>query len=130
MLFQAEQEAIEGNNYTAQRLVNETMILYQRYIQGAREFKKIANDPNVDAEQRINALDKALDYQRAAHDMTYYAPSYLLAQGLILPGPKGHYPSLSMSRQHLDEKFEQTDPSEAERIRLSGEYRRKNIKQQ
>ena len=130
LLFKAEQEAIEGSNYTGQRLLNETLILYQRYIQGAREFKEIARDPKTDAEQRIAALDKALDYQRAAHDITYYAPSYLVAQGLILPAPKRNYPSLSMSRQHLDEKFEEPDPSEAERIKAAGEYRRQNILQQ
>jgi len=32
-----------------------------------------------------------------------------------------------MSRQHWDEKFEQTDPSEKERIKLAGEVRRENI---
>jgi len=130
LLFKTEQEAIEGSShYTWKYLLNESQILYQRYIQGAREFKKIANDPNVDAEQRINALDKALDYQRAAHDLNYYSPSYLVKQGLILPGPKRNYPGLSMSRQHLDEKFEEPDPSEKERIRLAGEVRRQHILQ-
>jgi hypothetical protein len=130
MLFEAEQAAIEGNNYTAQRLVNESMILYQRYIEGARIFKEIAMDKTVDAEQRIAALDKALDYQRAAHDITYYSPSYLRVQGLTLPEPKKNYPALSMSRQNWDEKFEETDPSEEARIKLAGEVRRQNIERQ
>jgi len=130
MLFKAEQEALEGSNYTWRYLLNESQILYQRYIQGAREFKQIANDPNVEPEVRIEALDKALDYQRAAHDLNYYSPSYLVIQGLILPSPKKNYPALSMSRQHLDEKFEESDPSEKERIKLAGEFRRQNIIQQ
>lgn len=127
ILFKTEQEALEGSNYTWKYLHNESQILYQRYLEGAREFKEIASDPNTNAEQKIIALDKALDYQRAAHDITYYAPSYLVNQGLILPAPKRNYPSLSMSRQHLDEKFEEADPSEKERIRLAGEVRRQNI---
>jgi hypothetical protein len=127
LLFKTEQDALEGSNYSWKYLLNESQILYQRYIQGAREFKKIANDPNVDAEQRMAALDKALDYQRAAHDLNYYSPSYLVAQGLILPAPKKNYPGLRMSRQHWDEKFEEEDPSEVERIKLAGEVRQKHI---
>jgi hypothetical protein len=61
--------------------------------------------------------------------LNYYSPSYLVMQGLILPGPKRNYPGLSMSRQHLDEKFEEPDPSEKERIRLAGEVRRQHILQ-
>jgi hypothetical protein len=127
MLFQTEQEAIEGNDYTYKRLYNESLILYQRYIEGAREFKEIAKDPAVDGEVRIEALDKALDYQRAAHDLTYYSPAYLMIEGLTLPVPEKNYPSLSMSRQHLDEKFEQPDPAEADRLRLAADVRRQNI---
>jgi hypothetical protein len=127
LLFKTEQEALEGSNYTWKYLHNESQILYQRYLEGAREFKEIARDKNIDAEQRIMALDKALDYQRAAHDITYYAPSYLVAQGLILPEPKRNYPGLSMSRQYWDPKAEEADPSEKERIRLAGKVRTENI---
>src|SRR5215212_10769745 len=55
MLFQTEQEAIEGNNYTYQRLLNETLILNQRYLRRARKLTEIGDDKNVDAEARIEA---------------------------------------------------------------------------
>ncbi len=126
-LFEVEQQALEGSNYTWKYLHNESQILYQRYLEGARQFKEIASDKTVDAEFRIAALDKALDYQRAAHDICYYAPSYLVAQGLILPTPKRNHPGLTMSRQHLDEKFEEVDPSEKERIKVAGMVRMLNV---
>jgi site-specific DNA-methyltransferase (adenine-specific) len=43
MLFQTEQEAIQGNNYTYQRLLNETLILNQRYLRRARRLEKLAD---------------------------------------------------------------------------------------
>jgi len=128
MLFRTEQEAIQGNNYTYQRLLDETLILYQRYLRRARKLTQIADDEKVDAEQRIAAHNAAAEYERAAHDMTYIAPSYLRAQGL-LPEPEKNYPALSMSRVNMAKDSEEEDPSEKERIKLSGEYRRQNIMQ-
>ncbi len=55
VLFKAEQEAIEGNNYTYQQLLNETLILGQRYLRRARKLTDIGDDKTVDAEQRIEA---------------------------------------------------------------------------
>jgi hypothetical protein len=56
ILFKAEQEAISGNNYTYQRLLNETLILNQRYLRRARKLTAIGDDDEkVDAEQRIEA---------------------------------------------------------------------------
>ena len=130
MLFQVEQEAIEGNNYTYQRLLNETLILSQRYLRRARRLEKLANDTSIDGETRRQAELDAAELERAVHDMTYTAPSYLRAQGL-LPEPKKHYPTLAMSRiNKADEKCEEKDPSEVERIKLAGEFRRQNIIQQ
>jgi hypothetical protein len=129
ILFEAEQEAIEGNNYTYQRLLNETLILNQRYLRRARKLTEIADDEKVDVEQRIAAHNFAAEYERAAHDMTYIAPSYLRAQG-VLPEPKKNYPALSMSRVNMSEDFEEKDPSERERIKAAGEYRRQHIQQQ
>jgi len=40
LLFKAEQEAISGNNYTYQRLLNESLILEQRYPRRARKLTK------------------------------------------------------------------------------------------
>ncbi|MDQ3967149.1 MAG: hypothetical protein M3275_01990, partial [Thermoproteota archaeon] len=37
-LFKAEQEAISGNAYTYQRLLNETLILNQRYLRRAKKL--------------------------------------------------------------------------------------------
>jgi hypothetical protein len=130
MLFRTEQEAIEGNNYTYQRLLNETLILNQRYLRRARRLEKLADDTSIDGETRRQAELDAAELERAVHDMTYTAPSYLRAQGL-LPEPKKHYPTLAMSRiNKADEKCEEKDPSEVERIKLAGEFRRQNIIQQ
>jgi hypothetical protein len=130
MLFKVEQEAIQGNNYTYQRLLNETLILNQRYLRRARRLEKLADDTSIDGETRRQAELDAAELERAVHDMTYTAPSYLRAQGL-LPEPKKHYPTLAMSRiNKADEKCEEKDPSEVERIKLAGEFRRQNIIQQ
>jgi len=45
LLFKTEQDALEGSNYSWKYLLNESQILYQRYIQGAREFKKLLMIP-------------------------------------------------------------------------------------
>jgi hypothetical protein len=80
-LFKAEQEAISGNNYTYQRLLNETLILNQRYLRRARKLTVIGDDEKVDAEQRIEAHKFAAQLERAVHDMSYIGPSYLRVQG-------------------------------------------------
>jgi hypothetical protein len=94
-LFKAEQEAISENNYTYQRLLNETLILNQRYLRRARKLTAIGDDQNVDAEQRIEAHKFAAELERTVNDMSYMAPSYLRVQGL-LPSPKSFHPSLSL----------------------------------
>ena len=119
-LFKAEQEAISGNNYTYQRLLNETLILNQRYLRRARKLTTIGDDEKVDAEQRIEAHKFAAELERAAHDMSYMAPSYLRTQGLLLPEPKTIHPALTMSRIEDEEQ----DPSERQRMEAAGEYRR------
>lgn len=129
MLFQAEQEAISGDHYTYQRLLNETLILNQRYLRRARKLTQIGDDPTVDPEQRIEAYNSAAEFERAAHDMAYMAPSYLRAQGL-LPEPEKNFPTLSMSRISKTKGSEEPDPSEKERIKIAGEFRRQNIIQQ
>jgi hypothetical protein len=128
ILFKAEQEAIEGNNYTYQRLLNETLILNQRYLRRARKLTEIADDEKIDVEQRIAAHNYAAEYERAAHDMCYMAPSYLRAQGL-LPELRKNYPALSMTRINMNDDFEEKDPSERERIKVAGEYIRQRILQ-
>jgi hypothetical protein len=119
-LFKAEQEAISGNNYTYQRLLNETLILTQRYLRRARKLTTIGDDEKVDAEQRIEAHKFAAELERASHDMSYMAPSYLKTQGL-LPDPKTIHPALTMSRIEDEEQ----DPSERQRMEAAGEYRRR-----
>jgi hypothetical protein len=129
-LFKTEQEAIEGNNYTYQRLLNETLILAQRYLRRARKLTEIGDDKNVDAEQRINAHRQAADFERAVHDMTYFAPSYLRAQKLI-PNPKqGYPPNLELSEISLINAEKEKDEYEKERLEAAGEYRRQHIQQQ
>jgi hypothetical protein len=123
ILFKAEQEAISGNNYTYQRLLNETLILTQRYLRRARKLTEIGDDEKVDAEQRIEAHKFAAELERASHDMSYMAPSYLGSQGL-LPDPKTGHPALTMSAIDADD-FEEQDPSERERMEAAGEYRRR-----
>ena len=125
LLFKAEQEAISGNNYTYQRLLNETLILAQRYLRRARKLTAIGDDEKVDAEQRIEAHKFAAELERAVHDMSYMAPSYLRVQGL-LPEPKSIYPALTMSKIENDEE---QDPSERQRIEAAGEYRRRQQRQ-
>jgi hypothetical protein len=121
LLFKAEQEAIEGNNYTYQRLLNESLILNQRYLRRAKMLTAIGNDEKVDSEQRIEAHKLAAELERAVHDMSYMAPSYLRRLGLLPLLPKGNFPALSMSKIEGDEE---QDPYENERIEAAGEYRR------
>jgi hypothetical protein len=102
ILFKAEQEAISGNNYTYQRLLNETLILNQRYLRRARKLTAIGDDEKVDAEQRIEAHKFAAELERAVHDMSYMGPSYLSSQGL-LPEPKTIHPALTMSKTEDEE---------------------------
>lgn len=125
LLFKAEQEAISGNAYTYQRLLNETLILNQRYLRRAKKLTAIGDDDkNVDAEQRIEAHKFAAQLERAAHDMTYFAPSYLKVQGLLPPPePKkeNDFPTLGLSAIEDEEK----DPLERQRMKDVGEYRRR-----
>jgi hypothetical protein len=116
LLFKAEQSAISGNNYTYQRLLNETLILNQRYLRRARMLTAIGNDEKVDPEQRIQAHINAAQLERAVHDMSYMAPSYLRKQGL-LPDPKKMQPALTMSKIEVDEG---QDPYENERLEAAG----------
>ena len=128
LLFKAEQEAISGNAYTYQRLLNETLILNQRYLRRAKKLTAIGDDENVDAEQRIEAHKFATELERAAHDMTYFAPSYLKVQGLLPPPEpkKGNaFPALSMSAIEDEEK----DPLERQRMKDVGKYRRRRQQQ-
>lgn len=87
---------------------------------------KIANDEKIDAEDRIKAHEYAAEFERAAHDMTYYAPSYLRAQGLI-PNPKSGYPPL-LSMTQITHEPDEGDEYEKERIKAAGEYRLQNMK--
>src|ERR671919_270434 len=126
ILFKAEQEAISGNHYTYQRLLNETLILNQRYLRRAKKLTAtIGDNENVDAEQRIEAHKFAAQLERAAHDMTYFAPSYLKVQGLLPPPEpkKGNdFPALGLSAIEADEE---KDPLERQRMKDVGEYRRR-----
>ncbi len=130
ILFKAEQEAISGNAYTYQRLLNETLILNQRYLSRAKKLTAtIGDNENVDAEQRIEAHKFAAQLERAAHDMTYFAPSYLKVQGLLPPPePKkeNDFPALGLSAI----EDEETDPLEKQRMKDVGEYRRRRLLQQ
>lgn len=124
MLFETEQEVIAGNNYTYQRLLNETLILYQRFLRRARRLEKMADDPTIEPEIRLQAEIEAGEYERACHDMTYMAPSYLASQHL-LPGPKKHDECLSMTRiSHT--RAEEKDPSEYKRLTVAGALRMAN----
>jgi hypothetical protein len=124
ILFKAEQEAISGNNYTYQRLLNETLILNQRYLHRARKLTEIGDDEKVDVEQRIEAHKFAAQLERAVHDMSYIGPSYLRVQGL-LPNPKdgSSHPALAMSQIDTDD-IKKKDPFERHRMEAAGEYRR------
>ncbi|HEX6281317.1 MAG TPA: hypothetical protein VFZ67_03750 [Nitrososphaera sp.] len=130
LLFKAEQEAISGNAYTYQRLLNETLILNQRYLRRAKKLSAtIGDNENVDAEQRIEAHKFATELERAAHDMTYFAPSYLKVQGLLPPPEpkKGKaFPALGLSAIEDEER----DPLEKQRMKDVGEYRRRRRRRQ
>lgn len=130
LLFKSEQEAIEGNNYTYQRLLNESLILSQRYLRRARKLTEIGDDKNVDAGERIEAHLQAALLERAVHDMTYFAPSYLARQKLI-PKPKsGYSENMSLTRINLEYEEKEKDDMEKERLEAAGEYRRQQIQQQ
>jgi hypothetical protein len=84
----------------------------------------MCDNENVDAEQRIEAHKFAAQLERAAHDMTYFAPSYLKVQGLLPPPePKkeNDFPALGLSAIEDEEK----DPLERQRMKDVGEYRRR-----
>lgn len=119
-LFKAEQEAISGNNYTYQRLLNESLTLGQGYLHQARKLTIIGDDEKIDPEQRIQAHVNAAQVERAVHDISYMAPSYLRRQGLLPDAPEGRVPVLTMSKIEPDEV---EDPYEKERIKVAGEYR-------
>lgn len=130
MLFREEQQAICGNNYTYQRLLNETLILNQRYLRHARQLTAIAEDKNVDAEQRIAAIEMACHLERAVHDMAYYSPSYLRTQGLLPHLPPHSNSDLSLAMSHVGKKsdkdkehYQYQNPV----FESAGEYRKKNI---
>jgi len=128
MLFKAEQEAISGNNYTYQRLLNETLILNQRYLRRAKKLTEIADDEKIDAEHRLKAHEFAAELERAVHDMTYLAPSYLRSQGLILNPRTGYPPTLSMTQiTHLPDEG---DEYERDRLKAASEQRKQHIQQQ
>ena len=127
-LFEAEQEAISGNNYTYQRLLNETLILNQRYLRRARKLTEIGDDEKVDAEHRIKAHELAVELERAAHDMSYFAPSYLRTQGL-LPDPKSGYPP-TLRMTQITNLPDEGDEYERDRIKAAGEFRRQRRLQQ
>lgn len=125
-LFEAEQKVIAGDSYTYQRLLNETLILNQRYLRRARMLTEIANDKIIDAEARIAAHESAASFERAVHDVTYFAPSYLKTHKLIPDPANGDYPHLAMSRIKTGEE---PDEHAKERILASAEYRKRNILQ-
>lgn len=127
-LFKAEQEAISGNNYTYQRLLNETLILNQRYLRRARKLTAVGDDEKINPTQRIELPRFAAQLERAFHDMSYIGPSYLRVQGL-LPEPKDSHPSLIMSQIDTDD-IGKKDPCEKDRIKTRGEDRRKLQEQQ
>jgi hypothetical protein len=88
----------------------------------------MCDNENVDAEQRIEAHKFAAQLERAAHDMTYFAPSYLKVQGLLPPPEpkKGNdFPALGLSAIEDEEK----DPLERQRMKDVGEYRKRKRQQ-
>lgn len=128
LLFKAEQHAIAGNNYTYQRLLNETLILCQRYLRRARKLTEIADDKEVEPEQRIEAHKFAAQLERAAHDMSYLSPAYLHNQKLLPEGNKpSEQPALSMSEVEVNEDQDYT--MERKRIEAAGAYRRERQRQ-
>lgn len=127
IMFKAEQEAISGNNYTYQRLLNESLILSQRYLRQARKLTIIGDNEKIDPEHRIQAHVNTAQLERAIHDISYMVPSYLRRQGLLLEAPKGRVPVLTMSKIEPDEE---EDPYEKERIEVAGEYRQEQHQQQ
>jgi hypothetical protein len=124
LLFEEEQMAISGNHYTRQRLLNETLVLNQRYLHIARKLIEIGDDKTVDAEQRITAYESAASYHRASHDMAFFAPSYLRTQGLLPNPANGDDPHLPLGQIRGDEE---PDEHAKERFDAAGEYRKKNI---
>lgn len=127
MLFEEEERAIRGNGYTSQRLLNETLILQQRYLRRARQLTEIANDKSIDPEQRIAAINLASDLERAVHDMTYMSPAYLRSQGLLPNLNEEGVPRLTLSR--LETK-EQAHSKELELLQSAAEYRKEHYHQQ
>jgi hypothetical protein len=128
-LFQAEQQTIAGDHYTYQRLLNETLILNQRYLRRARMLTEIGQDKNIDAEQRILAHQSAADLERACHDMYYFSPSYLIHNKLIPKPPTTigkDKLALSENPGNPDDKDEYHD----QKVRAPWEYRLRNIKRQ
>jgi hypothetical protein len=101
------------------------MILNQRYLRRAKRLEKIADDKSVDAEIRIQAEIEAAEFERAVHDMSYHAPSYLIMQGLI-PDPKKNVPCLSATKIKTEEGYEERDPGEDVRMVLAGLIRMQN----
>lgn len=131
LLFKEEQTAICGNHYTYQRLLNETLLLSQRYLRHARMLTEIAQDKNVDAEFRIQAHLEASELERAAHDITYLSPAYLAAHKLLPESERlMNHPSLRMSKTHTFTQNQTEHEKETEKLMMRNaiEYRTQNVK--
>ena len=127
ILFEAEQEAITGNNYTYQRLLSETLLLQERYLAVARKLQMIGDDKDVPAERRIEAYMQASNLIRSTHDIAYFAPSYLARQGLIPVSPNGKEENLSFTRIHREYVNQDRDEYEHQRLQAASEYRQKKM---
>jgi hypothetical protein len=95
LLFEAEQQAIAGNNRTYETLLTETLLLQQRYLAVANRLTAIGDDKNLPAGDRIEAHIQASYLMRACHDFSYLAPSFLARQKLIPPPSNGLEMNLS-----------------------------------
>ena len=136
ILFQAEQQTVAGDSHTYQRLINETLILNQRYLRHARMLTEIGQDKNIDAEHRIEAHHLAADLERAVHDMTFFSPSYLILHKMVPTTPwtigkveqknninKLNYTAIPAFAEDKDEYHD-------EKVRAALAYRMKNIQRQ
>ena len=83
MLFETEAKSIRGDYFTYQRLLDEVLILNQRFLRRARKLTEIGDDKNVDPEWRIEAHSQAAQLERAVCNMTFHGPSYLKTQGVL-----------------------------------------------
>lgn len=79
LLFEAERDMVAGN-ITANELLNETIILREKYMRRSKKVEEIINYKEADTEAKVKAHHLGAELDKAAHPLLYEAPAYLASR--------------------------------------------------